>query len=46
MIAALMQFPGIPLEGSLIDIENAGRCVISESLIRADLLSVREVHNA
>lgn len=46
MIAALIQLPGIPLEGSLTDLKIAGRCVIFESLIRADLLSRRGVHNA
>jgi hypothetical protein len=29
MIAAFIQLPGIPLEGSLTDLEIAGRCVIS-----------------
>lgn len=46
MIAAFIQLPGIPLEGSLTDLEIAGLCVIFESLIRADLLSRRGVHNA
>ena len=46
MIPALIQLPGIPLEGSLADLEIVGLCVIFESLIRADLLSRREVHNA
>jgi hypothetical protein len=46
MIAAFIQLPGILLEGSLTGLEIAGRCVIFESLISADLLSRHGVHNA
>jgi len=46
VIPALIRLPGVPLASLLINLQSAGRCVIFGPVIKADLLSRREVPDA